>query len=216
MKNAIKICFLLLFSACISDSRGQTIYGVKAGVQLAKMNGFQDQPVGFLTSLQVKGIAVMPLSDEISLLPSIGYSGKGYGWQNVNFFDQYGTPLGSGTSNGVFNYIQLSLPFSYKFTLDVEKDLYFGLGPYFAYAVSGKAKVKHVSIPNSDNSWDLFADDQYKKADAGLVVEFNSTIKKKFLVAVNVDIGLANVSNGNGNKLKQLAAGLSLGYLFAK
>jgi hypothetical protein len=50
--------------------------------------------------------------------------------------------------------------------------------------------------------------------DAGVAVEIASRLKKKFMIAFNVDIGLADVSHDGGGKLKQLAAGISIGYLF--
>jgi hypothetical protein len=84
-----------------------------------------------------------------------------------------------------------------------------------AYAISGKGKVKNVAISSTDDHWDLFANDFYKRFDAGVVVEFTSTINRRFLASVNADIGLANINNGEGNKLKQIGAGLSIGYLFS-
>jgi hypothetical protein len=216
MKQALNICLILSLCAFTTETHAQSIFGVKAGVQLDKVTGFETNPDHFLASFQLKGVAICPLGDQIFLVPSLGYSGKGYSFSNVEFTDPSGNYVGNGTANGIFHYVQLSLPFSYKFTLDPKKDLYFGLGPYFSYAVAGTGKIKNVAVPASDKTWNLFKDDVYKKPDAGVVVEFNSSINKKFLVAVNVDVGLANISNDGGNRLKQLAAGLSLGYLFAK
>jgi len=219
MKSCIGICLILLVCACTSEVGAQSIFGIKAGVQLGKVTGFEENPDHFLTTFQFKGIAICPLGDQIFLLPSLGYSGKGYTY-SVKFTDPYGTSVGNGNSNAIFHYVQLSLPFSYKFNLDTKKDLYFGVGPYFSYAVAGTGKIKNVAISEDNRSWNLFKDDSYNRTDAGAVIEFNGVINKKFLVALNVDVGLANIANGpliglrSSNKLKQLAAGLSVGYLF--
>jgi len=209
---------LLLITCCsilfVTTSSSQNLFGIKAGVQLSKMSGFEGNPNGFLTSLQLKATGIFPVGDMVALTPSLGYSGKGYGWKGIDFTDQYGTPMGTGNVNGLFNYIQLTVPISYRIANNPNKEYYFGLGPYYAYAVSGKGRIKHISIPNAEDSWDLFSDDFYKRSDAGIVIEISTRRSKRYLASFNLDIGLANVSNGDGNKLKQLSAGLSLGYLF--
>jgi hypothetical protein len=78
----------------------------------------------------------------------------------------------------------------------------------------GKGRIKHVALSNGQESFNLFTDDTYKRTDAGIAIEIASRLRKKYLAAFNVDIGLSNVGNGSGAKLKQLAAGLSVGYLF--
>jgi len=218
MKRRILIIALFTFlSFIISPVMGQSLFGIKGGVQLARMtglSGMDDVSQGFLPTMQAKFVGIMPVGDEVSFTPSLGYSGKGYSWNNVQVVDQYGNNVGEGDVHGLFNYIQLSLPFSFKFLLDRNKDLYFGAGPYAAYAISGKTKVKNVAVPNSDSHWDLFSGDFYKKFDAGMVLEFTTIINKRLLASVNADIGLANINNTNGSKLKQMAVGLSIGYLF--
>jgi hypothetical protein len=185
-------------------------------MQLTKIAGFEDVPNSLLPTLQVKGISIIPLSDEVTINPSLGYSGKGYKWNNVEFTDQFGTPLGTGDVIGLFHYLQVTVPISYKIIPDETQEYYFGAGPYFGYAVSGKGRIKHVAVSSYEDSWDLFDDDAYKRTDAGIAVEIASRLKKKFLIAFNVDIGLSNVGNQGGGKLKQLAGGLSVGYLFRR
>lgn len=214
MKERIKkVSCIIFFSLIIIPVMSQSIFGIKGGVQMARITGFQGLSQGFLTTMQAKFVGIMPVSDEVSITPSLGYSGKGYRLTNIQFTDQLGNDVGQGNINGLFNYIQLSLPLSYKFALDKTKDLYVGAGPYVAYAISGRGKVKNVAVQTTLDDWNLFSDDFYKRFDAGMVIEFTSTINKRFLASVNADIGLANISNGSGAKLKQIAAGLSIGYL---
>ena len=214
MKCFLLSCFCIhLF---LIHANSQSSFGVKAGMQLAKMTGFEENPKGFLPTVQIKAIGIFPLSDELTINPSLGYSGKGFKWNDIEFTDQYGNFLGNGDVIGLFHYIQLTVPIAYKIAPDSKQEYYFGAGPYFGYAVSGKGKIKHAALANGEDSWDLFSDDAYKKTDAGIVIEISSTLKKKYMVAVNFDIGLSDVSNTGGGKLKQMTGGISIGYLFGK
>ena len=215
----MKIKGFLLSCFCIHlfliHANSQSSFGLKAGMQLVKMTGFDDGgPKSFLPTVQVKGIGIIPISDEVTLNPSLGYSGKGYKWNDLELTDELGNSIGSGDVIGLFHYVQLTVPISYQIASDQNHEYYLGAGPYFSYAVSGKGKVKHAAIQGNEDSWDLFSGDFYKRTDAGVAVEIASRLKKKFMIAFNVDIGLADVSHDGGGKLKQLAAGISIGYLF--
>jgi len=213
-----KIRLLLIVSATIfsGSTYSQNVFGFKAGMQLAKITGAGDVPHSLLPTLQVKGVAILPLGDEVTINPSLGYSGKGYKWTNISFEDQLGNSLGDGDVIGLFHYLQLTVPLTYKIVADGNQEYYFGAGPYFSYAVSGKGKLKHVAVSSEEETWDLFADGAYKRTDAGIAVEIASQLKKKFLISFNADIGLSDISKQGGGKLKHLAGGLSFGYLFAK
>jgi hypothetical protein len=211
--------FLFLFCSflLLTKSYGQNVFGFKVGGQFSKMKGFDDGgPKSLLPTVQVKGDGIIPISDDFTLNPSLGYSGKGYKWNDLEFTDQLGNPIGSGDVIGLFNYVQLTVPISYKIASDQNHEYYLGAGPYFSYAVSGKGKVKHAAIQGNEDSWDLFSGKSYKRTDAGVAIEVASRLNKKYMVAVNFDIGLSDVSNTGGGKLKQMAGGISIGYLFGK
>ena len=211
-----KILLLLLCAYLFTGSSySQGVFGLKAGMQLARMTGLDDLPKSLLPTVQVKGVAIFPLSNDVTINPSLGYSGKGYKWNNLMFEDQIGNGLTSGDAIGIFHYLQLTIPFSYKIATARNQEYYFGAGPYFSYAVSGRGKIKYAAISMDDTSNDLFASGAYKRTDAGIAIEIASRLKKKFMIAFNVDIGLADVSHNSGGNLKQLAGGLSIGYLFA-
>ena len=205
----------ILFSTL---SYAQKVFGFKGGVQLTKMTGFQEVPKSLLTTLQLKGVAILPLTGAVTINPSLGYSGKGYRWKDLWFEDENGNltgnPLGTADVIGLFHYAQLTVPLCYKIAPNQNQEYYLGAGPYFSYAVSGKAKIKHISLSGADETWNLFHSNGYRRTDAGLVVELSGRMKKKYLIALNADIGLADVRNGEGSKLKQRAIGISLGYLF--
>ena len=212
----MKILLLSIFTSTlfISSTYSQNVFGFKGGMQLAKITGVGDVPKSLLTTIQLKGVAIFPLTDEVTITPSLGYSGKGYRWNNLTFTDQVGNSLGEGDAIGLFNYIQLTLPLSYKIIAGQNQEYYLGAGPYFSYAVSAKGKIKHVSLTGGDETWDMFKDNAYKRTDAGIAIEISSRLKRKYLISFNTDIGLADVSNDGGGKIKQLAAGISVGYVF--
>ena len=212
MKMKILFFVFSCTSLFVSRAYGQNGFGFKAGMQLSKMKGFEESSNGFLSTIQAKAIGIVHISDVVTLTPSLGYSGKGYKFPDVEFTDPVGNPIGSGEATGLFNYIQLTVPISYKIAANQNQEFFFGVGPYFSYGLSAKGKLKHVAIPDAEDSWDLYSGDGYKRTDAGMVVEISTRLKKKYMIAFNLDVGLSEVSNG-GN-LKQLAAGLSVGYLF--
>ena len=214
----MKILLLSIFTSTLffSTTYSQNVFGFKGGMQLAKITGVGDVPKSLLTTIQLKGVAIFPLTDEVTITPSLGYSGKGYRWNNLTFTDQVGNSLGEGDAIGLFNYIQLTVPLSYKIAPNANQEYYFGAGPYFSYAVSGKGRVKHVSLSGDDGTGDLFQNDNYKRTDAGIAIEMTGRLKKRYLISFNTDIGLANINNLGRTKIKQLAAGLSIGYLFVR
>ena len=214
MKSKIILFFLVCTILFINSSFSQSQFGISGGLQMSHMSGFQDNPKGYLASLQIKLLTISPVSDDVVLIPSLGYSGKGYKWNNLDLTDQMGNSLGTGDIIGLFNYVQLSIPICYKISTKQHSQFYIGAGPYFSYALSGKGRLKNAAVAPNEESWNLFEADNYKKTDAGAVIQFASTLNRRYLAAVNIDIGLMNLNNGAGNKLKNMAAGISIGYIF--
>ena len=110
----------------------------------------------------------------------------------------------------------MSAPISYAINLKNENTIYVGAGPYFAYALSGKGKLKNTSGTINQDSWDLYSVDTYKRTDAGLTFQIDGTYESRFLISANIDVGLTDVVKLGGNKVKTIAAGISLGYLFRR
>src|SRR3954471_1957920 len=83
---------LLFCLILVSRANCQTIFGIKGGVQLANMQGYDYKPKP-LTTIQVKGLALLPLSDAVTLTPSFGISGKGKQYKNIEFTDEVDNSL---------------------------------------------------------------------------------------------------------------------------
>ena len=203
--------FLFVF---INNMNAQS-FGFKAGVQFSEMTGLPLSS-NYLTSFQGKAAGIVKVNKSISLTPSLGYSGKGYVFGVLVLTDQSGNEIGLGKSNTRFNYLQLTVPVSYRIALKKENAIYLGAGPYFAYALSTKGKLNNSNASTDPNTWKLVTAEGFKKTDAGLAIQIDATLKKRFLVSLNIDFGLINVAELYGNEIKSKAAGISIGYLFHK
>ena len=80
MKIKVVLPLIVLTILSLKYSFAQSVFGIKGGMQLAKMTGFEDVPKSLLPTVQIKGIAILPLTEEVTIDPSLGYSGKGYKW----------------------------------------------------------------------------------------------------------------------------------------
>jgi hypothetical protein len=177
------------------------------------MQGYSDLKPKALATIEIKGVAIVPVSESFSVTPSLGYSGKGKQYRSIEMTDEMGNSLGNGDIHYLFNYFELAVPASYKLISQNGIEYYLGAGPYVGYAFSGKNKLKNVSLPSGDQSTNIFPSDYYNRMDAGLVLELTARFNKNFLVAFNLDIGLTNVTKSS-SYIRNQAGGLSIGYLF--
>ncbi len=145
-------------------------------------------------------------------------------------------PTGYKTNNSTYkvkvNYIAVSLPLIYvsnfgiiqklmgfhSVNTDDEYKLFFGAGPYFNYAVSGKFMLtsiddyKKMSFGNGVN-------DNRKTTDAGVAIKAGIKIPR-CLVGIQKNIGTANVipndRRSNGNYIKTRSFIFSVSYNIGK
>lgn len=103
-------------------------------------------------------------------------------------------------------YLQVPLHLAYKLPLSTDIKLLVGAGPYVAYGIGGNAKGTGMSDK-------VFSAELMKKLDYGAgataALEFG-----KFGLGAGYDIGLNNVSEPKGTKLKNRTAYLTVGYKF--
>src|SRR5690349_15618153 len=108
-KPLILVVFFLIFLT--HNMNAQQAFGLKAGVQFSKMKDFVLN-TNYLTSFQAKGIGVFKINKSFALTPSIGYSGKGFVYRNLQMTDNLGNTIGTADAHNLFNYIQLTVPVS--------------------------------------------------------------------------------------------------------
>ena len=209
--------FLLFFTVFIFlFAKSQIKYGVKAGATINSQTPFRDVDKKNLVAGQASIFGIISLNKFFTLQPSVGYYPKGVRIANLTFEDQLGNPIGSGTLNYRFDYIELSAPFQFLITNATIK-LSAGLGPYFSYAISGKEIWKNISgnPSNEPTKGNIpFGNNGYKRFDIGFGGLLSAQIQSKWMISVNYEIGVDNISSYSTDKVHNLSAGVTLGYFF--
>lgn len=202
-----KLIFILGALIIASAANAQVSFGIKAGPNFAsntsKAGGSKsttDLIVGVTGGVYVR----MPLVQSLNLQPALLYEGKGGVTPNASG-DKYKTRL---------NY--LSLPIDILFMPEMPSgngSWMAGLGPYFAYAFSGKASS---GLENQDWSTDPFKGGSLKRFDAGVNVLLGFEMTSGFNISAMANLGLVNIaSHGNhDNYTRNTSFGIALGYTF--
>ncbi len=170
-------------------------FGVKAGVNLSTFGGDMKNTKSTF-KYQVGITADIALTNNLYVLTGLDFQTKGSKYSPKS------------APNIKYNPMYLSIPahLGYKFELLPGTKLVINAGPYIAYGIGGKAK-------GDGNSEKIFGDNRFKRLDygvgGGIGFEFG-----KFCVNGGYDLGLANVSDVKGNKIKNRNAYLTLGYKF--
>ena len=199
-----KLSCIILMIMLIKNVEAQQIQvGAMAGLNLSGAQVKQEDPIkgGPLVGFELGLYADIPLSDKkFSFRPSLMYSNEG---DKVNEFDVDG--------HIHISFIKLPLPVIYHSTIAQNK-MFFGFGPYLAYALSGKYHRtdidKTVSIQFGSNK-DM---DDLKRFDAGASFLVGYQLKKNIFLTGKFDLGLANISDLDA-KIRTRSFGVTVGYL---
>ena len=206
-----KIIVLTIIGLSFLSAKGQFKWGVKAGTNLSNRSGFSGTGLqtGPIFTIQSSFLGMIPVGKFLIVQPSIGYYGKGMQFKNMQFIDNLGNDLGKGDENLIFNYIELSIPLQYKIDLNRRDRIFIGAGPYVAYAINGKDKVKAGTFSRSTD-----VDFNYsKRVDAGISFLITAQIKQHWTLSLNYDLGLINIYKNSSLKPHNNSAGLVIGYL---
>lgn len=197
-------CFFLLL---VSTMQAQIKFGPVAGVNFSTMT-FKStdsddhyDPI-MLVGFHIGGMAEFSVSENFVIQPAILFSGKG---------SKYEIDYGEGTYEVAINpgFIEVPIYAAYKFDLGSVK-LLLKAGPYFGYGFTGK-------ISEDDEEEDIewgSDDDSFMKpfdfgAGLGAGVDLNG-----FLVLLQYQFGLTNLSAWDEVEMKPGVFGVSLAYLF--
>jgi hypothetical protein len=206
MKNNLFILLFLLTGA--NFSHAQIIFGVRAGVNLADVNGKSEgestnEFSKMIAGLNLGATADINLNDNFYFQPGLSYSGKGFRLKrSVDFLNIDATTT--------LNYLEVPLNFGYK-----AGSFHIFAGPYVAFALSGKIKVgdesEKIKFGNNEE------EDYLKGTDVGLNVGLGYQIKN-FMISAQYGLGFTNlVINGDSdNTARNQVIGFSLGYEFPK
>lgn len=212
----MKNLYLLVAFITISLTAGAQNLTIFGGLNLSnykyKINGTKlDRNSLFGFNLGVMSDVKVGGSKDLSfgVQPSLMYTGKGAENSNVT---------GYLKSQNRLNYVQLTLPFSYFFG-DVKGGnnsivIYGGVGPYVAYAISGKQKLTDLDDNVTKTKFDIGNDtgDDFRGTDMGLSLTGGARVIG-LLFHVQYDLGLKNINpEAYNGTIKNRNFMLSIGY----
>lgn len=120
-----------------------------------------------------------------------------------------GRKIGDGTFAETTSlwYLQVPVHLLYLHPLPGGKLLYGGLGPYFAYGLTGKIKDDTFSV-------DAFGENNggLRRFDAGLGLTAGCWVTDQLTVNLTYDLGLANIGPNAFDKIRNRVLGLNVGF----
>jgi len=188
------LCFGLALHA-------QTSYGLKAGLNLSKMNGLdKDEKEGqkSLPSFYVTGYADIPVASQFSVQPGISLQGKG---EKFKFDDEEFSA----------NVMSVEIPINAVYSIPAGPgNVFLGAGPYVGINISGKYKIGKESEKMK------FTGDEkdMKMIDAGLNLLGGYKLSNGFLLNVGYGLGLMNLMPEGDTSRSMRTFSFGIGYQF--
>ena len=173
-KVLLTLITIVAVNAAVS---AQMRFGVKGGLNLANIS-INPAQTGTSSLLGFHGGLVLdaPLSESISIQPSLLFSQKGFS------VDQ-----SSITSKTTFNYLEIPVNFLYNVT----DALTVGAGPYLGYALSASSKA---TLNGQTQTKDADFDKEVNRIDYGLNITAGYEVIEGLVVSANYSLGLANLN----------------------
>ena len=182
--------------------------GVRGGVNFSKQNNKgEGSDYDFRTSFQLGLEADVNIVRSFSINTGVWFIQKGYK-------SEYSDYRGSLKTTDNTSYIEIPLLASYRVKLSDASQFQLNVGPYFAFGVSGKQKVKSTFAGQQDYEIDSF--DQYdgmKEQDIGVHIGA-AVVYNNMYIGASYERGLKNVSNVTGAKFQNGTIAINVGYNF--
>lgn len=203
----MKKILLVLAMACfsIAGAKAQTTYGVKAGLNFAKIKmgggGFSINSDA-TTSFYVTGYADLPVAGNLTLQPGISLQGKG-GTIATGGFGKY------KEIKEDLMFIEVPVNFAYSIPTGNVGNIIIGAGPYAGLGIRAKSTMGNLSESGS------FSEAGLRRFAAGFNFSTGFKFSNGFLINGGYDLGLTNILKNSGNvsaKTRGFSAGI--GYQF--
>lgn len=165
----------------VAGAKAQTSYGLKAGLNFAKVKtteGSMSFTTDALTTFYVTGYADLPVSNNISVQPGISLQGKG-GSLSEAYSD--------GKAKDNLMYIEVPVNFVYSIPTGNAGNIFLGAGPYAGFGIHAKTSNGNYSESGS------FSDGDLKSFAAGLNFLTGFKFANGFLINGGYDLGLTNI-----------------------
>lgn len=141
-------------------------------------------------------------------MPSLGYLGKGFTIKP--FYNLTSSGFQTTRLTYRYNYIHARLLAGYNLSGNKAWQLLPAAGPFFSYAMNGKAKIKNSDIPETDLK---FSKEGQHRLDGGVTFAIYTLYKKHYVLGLQAEIGVYKVTgNDYGDRTRSYS--FSLGYMF--
>jgi hypothetical protein len=205
-----KISWTLLYLAVlpIAAMSQKTGFGITVGTALANVHlKYGGASVSAENKLgATAGVFLdMPFSKQASFRPGLNFVQKGSRTSEPGYKDKL-----------TLNYIEIPLDLVFKPTMQ-NVQLFIGVGPSIAFAVSGKEKetdngnvyTYKYKFGNNPDEHDM------KRMDIGYNMLIGVQLKKGFIACINYNLGLSDVSPGSSSEgsVKNRYFGFKVGYV---
>lgn len=205
----MKLTLVVAMLAIVTAASAQMSLGVKGGMNMSNFYGDE------LNDKNMKIGFHIGLAADYEFMPSMAIqTGLFLTTKGSKTTGEFLGIKGEYTHNPM--YLQVPVHFAYKLDATPGTRIVFHAGPYVAYGVAGKSKLKVSAGGESRTSegTNLFGDKgSLKPFDAGLGLGVGAEFGP-ILVDLGWDMGLVNISKVSNGNIKNQNAYLSVGYKF--
>lgn len=204
----MRLSLMVAMLAIVTAASAQTSLGVKGGVNMSNFYGDD------LNDNNVKiGFHIGLAADHEFMYNHAIQTGLFFTTKGAKYDGSFGSVSGEVSLNPM--YLQLPVHYAYKIDVSPGTRVVLHAGPYLAYGIGGKSKVKVSSSGGSaeTDGIDIFGDNGFKRFDAGLGLGVGAEFGP-VLVDLGWDMGLVNISGVSDGNVKNQNAYLSVGYKF--
>lgn len=192
-------------------ANAQVSYGVKAGVNLPKLKFTGDgtgtsYTTNAATNFHVTGYASLFAAPNFAIQPGLSLQGKG------GKFKEDGMVEIDGEDSATLNFMSLEIPVNAVYYIPTGEagSVFLGAGPYVGFNISGKGKSGGVSEDVDFGS----GQEEFKRLDYGANFTAGYKLSNGFLVNAAYGLGLGNLTNIDGAKMRNQVLSFGVGFEF--
>ncbi|SDX41512.1 porin family protein [Aequorivita viscosa] len=200
-----KTLLIIIAAFTLSTQAQETLFGVKAGLNLASIGGDDAGDAKTRSSFHIGGLVEIPVSEKFSVQPELLYSSQGAkGSEEL---------LGEGViveSKIKSDYI--NIPIMAKYYLI--QGLSIEAGPQFGFLVSAKAEFE-LKGPGVLETASMDVKDLFNTFDLGVGLGTSYTLDMGVFFGARYNLGLSNINKDSGDtKNQNNVFQISAGYTF--
>lgn len=218
------IFLLLYFTSLFAQDEPPFRFGIRGGGNLYSgvLSVAPEISKKLHAGYQIGLTAEYEFRDNVYLQTEVGLTTKGVVYKGSEVLEG---GVRQWTQNFTLRDVEVPFLIAYKPEIEENISLYFHGGPYFAYGIGGKTRLKithkQAEGEDVDTSQDSFGENGFKKLDIG--IRFGSGLEfEKYTIGFDFEYGLTNISRKdtklssllNDRGFKNKGVCLSLGYKF--